>query len=60
MNTGEYSDFKAGLLEQLSLLRSHIRSGAYTATTSGKAQSLVQGNVVILPADWANDFLLYC
>lgn len=60
MQTGGYSDFKAGLLEQVSILRSHIRSGAHTTTTSGLAQSLVQGNVVILPAEWANDFLLYC
>lgn len=60
MQTGDYSDFKTGLLDQVSELRAHIRSGTHTRTTSGKAQSLVQGNVVILPADWANDFLLFC
>lgn len=60
MHTGEYSDFKNGLLDQASSLRSRIRSGAHTGTTSGMAHSLVQGNVVILPADWAADFLLYC
>lgn len=56
----EYSDFKRALLGQASALRARIRSGAYRSTTSGMAHSLVQGNVVILPADWASDFLLYC
>lgn len=60
MHTGDYSDFKKGLLNQASSLRSRIRSGAHTSTTSGMAHSLIQGNVVILPADWASDFLLYC
>ncbi len=60
MQTGDYSEFKKGLLDQISLLRSRIRAGTHTGTTSGLAHSLVQGNVVILPADWANDFLLYC
>ena len=60
MQTGDYSDFKTGLLDQVSVLRANIRSGTHTSTTSGTAHSLVQGNVVILPADWANDFLLYC
>ncbi|AOY86897.1 DUF1445 domain-containing protein [Marinobacter salinus] len=60
MQTGGYSDFKNGLLEQATSLRARIRSGDHTATTSGLAQSLIQGNVVILPADWAADFLLYC
>lgn len=60
MQIGDYSDFKKALLDQVSELRSSIRTGLYTSTTSGRAQSLVQGNVVILPADWASDFLLYC
>ncbi|MBW4934056.1 putative hydro-lyase [Marinobacter sp. F4206] len=60
MHADAYSDFKNSLLNQASSLRSRIRSGAHTSTTSGMAHSLVQGNVVILPADWASDFLLYC
>lgn len=60
MHTGEYSDFKNGLLDQAASLRARIRSGEHTGTTSGMAHSLVQGNVVILPADWAADFLMYC
>lgn len=60
MHTGAYSDFKNSLLDQASELRARIRSGAHTETTSGLANSLLQGNVVILPSEWAGDFLLYC
>lgn len=60
MHTNAYSDFKASLLEQASELRARIRSGTHTATTSGVASSLLQGNVVILPSEWAGEFLLYC
>jgi uncharacterized protein YcsI (UPF0317 family) len=41
-------------------LRQQIRAGAYTGHTAGIAPRHVQGNVVILPADLAADFLLYC
>ncbi|WP_273426346.1 putative hydro-lyase [Marinobacter sp.] len=60
MQKGDYSEFKINLLDQAAPLRASIRSGAHTGTTSGMAPSLVQGNVVILPADWAADFLMYC
>lgn len=60
MHTGAYSDFKNNLLDQASELRARIRSGDHTAPTSGQANSLLQGNVVILPSEWAGDFLLYC
>lgn len=40
--------------------RSSIRSGNYTAHTSGLAEGFVQGNVAILPQALAGDFLLYC
>ena len=49
MHTGAYSDFKNNLLDQASELRARIRSGDHTAPTSGQANSLLQGNVVILP-----------
>lgn len=42
------------------ILRARIRSGAHTGNTSGLAPGFVQCNVVILPADWANDFLRFC
>ncbi len=41
-------------------LRAACRSGAYGGHTSGIAQRHVQGNVVILPRDAAEDFLRYC
>ena len=41
-------------------LRSQIRSGEFTGNTSGLAPGYVQCNIVILPADWAQDFLKFC
>lgn len=41
-------------------VRRKIRSGQWTAHTSGLASDHVQGNVVILPQALANDFLRYC
>jgi uncharacterized protein YcsI (UPF0317 family) len=40
--------------------RSAIRSGGWTDHTSGMADQYVQGNVVILPKDYAEDFLRFC
>ena len=40
--------------------RQQIRKGAYTGYTAGVAPGFVQANVCILPAKWAEDFLLYC
>ena len=41
-------------------LRSRIRSGEHSGNTSGLAPGFVQCNIVILPADWAADFLKFC
>ena len=41
-------------------LRSRIRTGEHTGNTSGLAPGYVQCNIVILPADWAADFLKFC
>jgi uncharacterized protein YcsI (UPF0317 family) len=41
-------------------LRRAIRAGRYAGHTSGLAQRHVQGNVVILPAEVAGDFLRFC
>ncbi len=41
-------------------LRKQIRSGEFSGNTSGYSQGFVQGNLCILPADWANDFLQFC
>lgn len=41
-------------------VRSTIRSGAYNGQTSGMAPGHVQGNLAILPKDWADEFLRFC
>ena len=41
-------------------LRSRIRAGQHTGNTSGFCAGFVQCNIVILPEDWANDFLRFC
>ena len=40
--------------------RARIRRGAHTGQTAGLAAGMVQGNLAILPADWADDFLGFC
>jgi uncharacterized protein YcsI (UPF0317 family) len=39
--------------------RSVIRKGEWNAPTSGLALGFTQANLIILPMDWAYDFLLY-
>jgi len=41
-------------------LRQEIRSGTMSSNTSGLCSGFVQGNLCILPADYANDFLKFC
>ncbi|MGL1958274.1 MAG: putative hydro-lyase [Colwellia sp.] len=41
-------------------LRQLIRTNQFNQNTSGFAQGCVQGNIVILPKDWAGDFLQFC
>lgn len=41
-------------------LRQAIRAGTHTGYTAGLAPGYVQANICILPADWAEDFLLFC
>ncbi|MGH6678264.1 MAG: putative hydro-lyase, partial [Bradyrhizobium sp.] len=43
-----------------SKVRRACRSGAFEGPTSGHAYGYVQGNLAILPRDWANDFLRFC
>lgn len=46
--------------EEVRALRQAIRAGEFNQHTSGLAGGNVQGNVVILPADLAGDFLRFC
>jgi uncharacterized protein YcsI (UPF0317 family) len=41
-------------------VRLAARSGELTGQTSGLAMGYVQANLVVLPRDWAYDFLLFC
>lgn len=41
-------------------LRQQIRSGEFTGNTSGFSQGFVQGNLAIMPAEWASEFLQFC
>ncbi len=41
-------------------LRQQIRSGEYSTNTSGYCAGFVQGNLAILPADYADEFLKFC
>lgn len=44
----------------LKQVRERIRAGEYTAPTSGLARGHVQTNLVVLPEDYAFDFLKFC
>ncbi|MFK7791930.1 MAG: putative hydro-lyase [Devosiaceae bacterium] len=41
-------------------VRAAIRAGQYTRHTAGLGRGLLQCNLVILPADYASDFVSYC
>lgn len=41
-------------------LREEVRAGKFTGQTAGQAPNFLQGNVVILPRAYAEDFLLFC
>ncbi len=43
-----------------SQVRQKIRSGQHRHNTSGLCPGFVQANVVILPQDWASEFLQFC
>ncbi|MFZ2652461.1 MAG: putative hydro-lyase [Burkholderiaceae bacterium] len=52
--------FDPDAAQRASRLRARIRAGRVRAHTSGIADDLVQGNLVVLPRDHAYDFLLFC
>ncbi len=41
-------------------LRQLIRKGEFSGNTSGYSQGFVQGNLAIMPQEWANEFLQFC
>jgi uncharacterized protein YcsI (UPF0317 family) len=52
-------DKRAGLASGLDV-RLACRSGRFDRPTCGLAPGVVQGNLVILPRDWAGEFLRFC
>ena len=41
-------------------LREEIRAGRHTTVTTGMAPGHVQANLVIVPADWAEELAVFC
>jgi uncharacterized protein YcsI (UPF0317 family) len=50
----------AGALAEARAIRAEIRAGRHDARTTGMAPGMVQGNLAILPAEYAADFLRFC
>ena len=50
----------APLIDDPRVLRTEIRAGRFTDTTSGQAPGFAQANVVVLPASLAFDFVVFC
>ena len=48
------------LLQTGAEVRQACRAGALSGQTSGLAAGFAQANLVILPRDWAEEFLLFC
>ena len=42
------------------VIREEIRAGRHTTVTTGMARGYLQANLVILPADWADEFEDFC
>ena len=48
------------IIEQPAELRRLIRSGSFSSQTSGQTPGYAQGNIAILPRDYAEEFLRFC
>jgi uncharacterized protein YcsI (UPF0317 family) len=60
IETAPYRSPKEVAIASAHAARADIRAGRYQDGTSGMAPAIVQANLVILPAECANDFLRYC
>ena len=49
-----------GATDDAAAARAAIRSGRHATVTAGMAMGYLQANIVILPADWADEFEAYC
>ncbi len=48
------------IIEQPAELRRLIRAGSFSSQTSGQTPGYAQGNIAILPRDYAEEFLRFC
>jgi uncharacterized protein YcsI (UPF0317 family) len=60
MHAGDLSSSGGNELRSGRDVRRACRSGAYDVPTSGVAPGYVQGNLAILPRDYAEEFLRFC
>ncbi len=51
---------RATMLQAAKNLREEVRAGRWCDRTTGMARGIVQGNLVILPAEHAEDFRIFC
>lgn len=56
----EQPDSLDAIRERARAVRAEARSGGFDGQTAGISPGSVQGNVAILPADWAHEFLNFC
>lgn len=54
------TEHRASAPGEAELIRRRIRAGEITGQTSGMAPGFAQGNLVVLPLAWAEDFLTFC
>ena len=55
-----YRSPKDNAIQAAQAARAEIRSGRHQDVTSQLVQGIVQANLAILPAKYADDFLKYC
>src|SRR3954467_5207863 len=48
------------MMDSAKHLRGEIRAGRHTTVTTGRAPGHLQANLVIVPADWAEEFAAFC
>src|SRR3954463_12051941 len=48
------------MMDSAKHLRAQIRAGRHTTVTTGMAPGHLPANLVILPADWAEEFATFC
>jgi uncharacterized protein YcsI (UPF0317 family) len=60
MQSSEFGTSRGPVFATGVAVRRACRSGGFAGHTTGLAHGFVQGNLAILPRDWAEDFLRFC